>query len=94
MVLLLYMGSLLGLFTLFLAKRSLVGPTEDPVMCGVIKSLENDDASRRRSPPSWHGNAALDETGCVHVKLPTGFSHEVCKTLSFPLLVFQFLNDI
>lgn len=33
------MVSLLGLFALFFAKRSLLGPAEDPGMCGVIKSL-------------------------------------------------------
>ncbi|CAM9272137.1 unnamed protein product [Pylaiella littoralis] len=45
-VLLMYMASLLGLFALFFAKRSILGPAEDPGMCGVIKSLETDgDAS-------------------------------------------------
>lgn len=39
------MGSLLGLFALFFAKRSILG-SEDPGMCGVIKSLETDSATK------------------------------------------------
>lgn len=67
-----YMGSMLGLFALFFAKRSLLGPAEDPGMCGVIKSLENDGRGwgNRRIPLSWHGNAALDERGHCDVKIP------------------------
>lgn len=42
-------------------------------MCGVIKSLENDQSRRRRIPLSWHGNAALDEKGQADVKLPGSF---------------------
>ena len=38
------MGSLLGLFALFFAKRSILG-SDDPGMCGVIKSLETDSAT-------------------------------------------------
>eukprot|EP00903_Cladosiphon_okamuranus_P010510 g9941.t1 len=45
-VLLLYMGSLLGLFALFFAKRSILG-SDDPGMCGVIKSLETDSPTHK-----------------------------------------------
>lgn len=76
-----YMGSMLGLFALFFAKRSLLGPAEDPGMCGVIKSLENDGGGHRRIPFSWHGNAALDGKGNADVKLPASFS-EVYPILS------------
>eukprot|EP00904_Undaria_pinnatifida_P008852 jgi/Undpi1/5097/HiC_scaffold_19.g08449.m1 len=77
-VLLFYMGSLLGLFALFFAKRSLLGPAEDPGMCGVIKSLENDGAAgvgrgAAAAVLSWHGNVALDARGEAEVRLPAGF---------------------
>lgn len=72
-----YMGSLLGLFALFFAKRSVLGPAEDPGMCGVIKSLESDPSRRRRVPLSWHGNAALDERGQASVKLPGNFTEVI-----------------
>eukprot|EP00752_Nemacystus_decipiens_P010947 g9729.t1 len=45
-VLLLYMTSLLGLFALFFAKRSILG-SDDPGMCGVIKSLETEPATHK-----------------------------------------------
>lgn len=84
-VLLFYMGSLLGLFALFFAKRSLLGPAEDPGMCGVIKSLENDgtgEVGRVRAAAaaavlSWHGNATLDAKGEAEVRLPPGFLEKV-----------------
>ena len=81
-VLLFYMGSLLGLFALFFAKRSLLGPAEDPGMCGVIKSLENDGAAgvgrgAAAAVLSWHGNVALDARGEAEVRLPAGFLEKV-----------------
>lgn len=82
-ILILYMGSLLGLFGLFFAKRSLIGPAEDPGMCGVIKSLENDDrigailGAKSGSLPAWHGNVVLNDRGASDVQLPASFYREV-----------------
>ncbi|CBN74023.1 conserved unknown protein [Ectocarpus siliculosus] len=91
-VLLLYMISLLGLFALFFVKRSLLGPAEDPGMCGVIKSLEADSsggiggtagktegvvaAPAAAAAGSWHGNVLLDEVGAAEIWLPPGFPAE------------------
>ncbi|CAM9542259.1 unnamed protein product, partial [Discosporangium mesarthrocarpum] len=76
-ILLLYMGSMLGLFGFFFGRRYLgLGKGEDMGMCGVIKSPE--------PPPgeagpglSWHGNTLLDKSGKAVVLMPSGF-REVC----------------
>ncbi|CAM9787260.1 unnamed protein product [Ectocarpus fasciculatus] len=85
------MISLLGLFALFFVKRSLLGPAEDPGMCGVIKSLEADSSGGIRGTAgkaegviaapaaaarSWHGNVLLDEAGAAEIWLPPGFPAE------------------